>query len=379
MTSRCGLLAAAAFLAACGAHAPASPPSHAQGPGANLTAYPPGEPGGALAGYADDDPSALTDFREALSPYGAWQIDPTYGHIWVPTEPGKDFIPYVTRGRWAYDDGYVWLSELPWGWVTFHYGRWLMRDPGGWAWVPGRAYAGAHVAWRVDEAGRAVGWGALPPARIWRGDASQPRLEPLAPMPSPFVFVPASKLFEPKVEDLLVGGDELNLVAQRAAPLQAGASSGGLGSPGPAPETIAALGGRVAAPSRTASGALVDEGLARAVAYARPESAVAMGAQPRATANTTAAAPASSSPTPKGGPLPELPSMAPRYARPAPPAPVVRWAPAPLYVYRGYGYRDPYYYYPGYHAYYGPRYGYRSGVRFGVFIGRPYVVYRPFF
>ena len=35
--------------------------------------------------YSDTDPSAATDFRSTLDPYGTWVDDPTYGQIWVPS------------------------------------------------------------------------------------------------------------------------------------------------------------------------------------------------------------------------------------------------------------------------------------------------------
>src|SRR5262249_30736759 len=56
--------------------------------------------------YADQDPSALTDFQEPLQPYGQWVQDPTYGTIWVPdsAQVGADFAPYQTNGHWVTDD-----------------------------------------------------------------------------------------------------------------------------------------------------------------------------------------------------------------------------------------------------------------------------------
>jgi hypothetical protein len=351
----------------CGGGAVQARSPRSDGPGANLTAYPPGAPTSS-AGYSDDDPTALLDFRDALTPYGTWQEDATYGIVWSPTQAGTGFVPYVTKGRWAYDDGFVWLSEYPWGAIPFHYGRWVMREQGGWAWVPGRAYAGAHVAWRSDEEGRAVGWGPLPPSWVWR-QGPEPKTEALSPPPpSPFVFAPVARLFDADIGSVLIGGDELNRVAPRAAPVADGGIGGGLGSPGPSLSFVTTHGGKIASPARTSAGALADAGLARAWAYARPETATALGAharterQPVRTGSTT---------TTTGGPLPPLPSMAPRYARPDPP--VVRWSQPPILVYRGYLYDDPYYYYPSYYSYYGPRR--HSSVRFGVFFGYPHVVY----
>ena len=104
--------------------------------------------------YSDTDPSALTEFRPALDGHGQWINDPTYGTIWVPNEGevGTEFVPYTTAGHWTYDDAqnYVWVSDYSWGWAPFHYGRWVhVRH--GWAWIPGRTYAGAWVVWRDGD------------------------------------------------------------------------------------------------------------------------------------------------------------------------------------------------------------------------------------
>src|SRR5262249_50871646 len=107
--------------------------------------------------YSDTDPSALTDFKPALDGHGAWVEDASYGTVWVPAteEVGADFQPYVTAGHWTYSEGtdYVWVSDYSWGWGPFHYGRWVLLPGHGWAWIPGRHYAGAWVTWRVGPAG----------------------------------------------------------------------------------------------------------------------------------------------------------------------------------------------------------------------------------
>ena len=124
--------------------------------------------------YADTDPSALSEFRDALDPYGTWVDDPTYGTSWTPNGDQVDptFQPYETAGSWNYVAGdYVWVSDYAWGWVCFHYGRWAFRA-GRWLWIPGRDYAGAWVSWRVgDEDFRFVAWAPLAPAWVWMGGA----------------------------------------------------------------------------------------------------------------------------------------------------------------------------------------------------------------
>ena len=137
--------------------------------------------------FDDADPSAVRLFFDVLAPYGAWTEDSRLGLVWTPSREhaGDDFVPYATHGRWthrAFDAGvpgapapvdeYVWVSDLAWGWVTFHYGRWTFAGDRGWAWVPGRRYAGAWVDWRVPERGHdaeaVVGWGPTPPSQLWR-------------------------------------------------------------------------------------------------------------------------------------------------------------------------------------------------------------------
>ena len=93
--------------------------------------------------YDDNDPSALSDFRPVLQPYGTWVDDPTYGTVWVPSPDtvGPDFQPYVSSGHWAYDNDYVWVSDYPWGWAPFHYGRWVTVEGRGWSWIASGAAA----------------------------------------------------------------------------------------------------------------------------------------------------------------------------------------------------------------------------------------------
>lgn len=151
----------------------------------------------------DSDPSVLQDFRETLDPHGTWLNDSTYGRVWMPAraEVGPDFVPYVTAGHWAYGDEYVWASDYSWGWVPFHHGRWVLVVERGWAWVPGRAYAGAWVTWRVGD--DYVGWAAMPPTRIWReGTAVRLAVVP----PASYVFCPSHEVFAPFVSSRIVRG-----------------------------------------------------------------------------------------------------------------------------------------------------------------------------
>ena len=84
--------------------------------------------------------------------------------MWTPSTDavGTDFVPYGTNGQWvSTDEGWYWQSGYSWGWLPFHYGRWVQRT-GSWAWVPGRLFAPAWVDWRMNDAYAAMG-APLPP------------------------------------------------------------------------------------------------------------------------------------------------------------------------------------------------------------------------
>jgi hypothetical protein len=58
--------------------------------------------------------------------------------------------------------GWTWVSNEPYGWATYHYGRWD-RDPRfGWIWIPGTIWGPAWVSWQ--SGGGYIGWAPLPPA-----------------------------------------------------------------------------------------------------------------------------------------------------------------------------------------------------------------------
>jgi hypothetical protein len=86
-----------------------------------------------------------------------------YGYVWQPrqAESSRSWRPYTT-GRWVYTDaGWTWISEEPFGWATYHYGRWTRLRGIGWVWVPGNQWAPAWVSWRKSN--DYVGWAPLPP------------------------------------------------------------------------------------------------------------------------------------------------------------------------------------------------------------------------
>lgn len=100
-------------------------------------------------------------FYDQLAPYGDWVDAGDYGYAWHPRDVGEDWRPY-TEGRWAYTDaGWTFLSEEPYSWAVYHYGRWTKVNDVGWIWVPGREWGPAWVSFRRSN--HYVGWAPLPP------------------------------------------------------------------------------------------------------------------------------------------------------------------------------------------------------------------------
>lgn len=101
------------------------------------------------------------NFYGALAPYGEWlELDAGF-YAWRPTHVGSDWRPYL-HGRWAWTDyGWYWVSSEPFGWATFHYGRWYLDDAYGWVWIPDRTWGPAWVEWRYND--DYLGWAPLPP------------------------------------------------------------------------------------------------------------------------------------------------------------------------------------------------------------------------
>jgi hypothetical protein len=109
--------------------------------------------------------ASTSGFYDALAPYGTWIDYASYGWCWTPYDVSSDWRPY-SNGNWIYSDyGWTWNSNEPWGWATYHYGRWLFDASYGWVWVPGEQWAPAWVAWR--ESDDWVGWAPLPPSASW--------------------------------------------------------------------------------------------------------------------------------------------------------------------------------------------------------------------
>jgi len=216
--------------------------------------------------YADTDPSALTDFKATLDPYGTWDDDPTYGTVWQPDASvvGSDFAPYVTGGHWGYeDDDYVWVSDWDWGWAPFHYGRWVFIRGRGWSWIAGRRYAGAWVSWRTGAPGY-VGWGPRAPSWYWRNGTAYDITWRVG---SPYVFCGTGDFFSPRVHERILAGPQVGVIAGRTSVWDGGRTPAhpnvgpplarlGLAAPPPLPRSV---------------------GIARALAWAHPSTAVSLG------------------------------------------------------------------------------------------------------
>jgi hypothetical protein len=64
-------------------------------------------------------------FYTKLEPYGDWIETRDYGYVYRPREAtDARWRPYL-NGHWVYTDaGWTWISDEPFGWATYHYGRW---------------------------------------------------------------------------------------------------------------------------------------------------------------------------------------------------------------------------------------------------------------
>ncbi len=105
-----------------------------------------------------------SDFYEPLAPQGEWVVIGSYGRCWRPGRVARDWRPY-SEGYWQRTDaGWYWVSDEPWAWATYHYGRWDYTDQYGWYWVPQIQWAPAWVSWH--SGGGYIGWAPLYPSGV---------------------------------------------------------------------------------------------------------------------------------------------------------------------------------------------------------------------
>ena len=134
------------------------------------------------------------DFYEPLVAHGRWVVVGGYGRCWIPAHVEVGWRPY-SNGYWQWTDaGWYWVSEEPWGWATYHYGRWDWHTLHGWIWVPQTQWAPAWVCWR--EGSGYVGWAPLRPSVTIGVSIGRVDYEP-AFASRAFVFVEHRRMLEP--------------------------------------------------------------------------------------------------------------------------------------------------------------------------------------
>jgi hypothetical protein len=144
-------------------------------------------------------------FYDELSPYGDWVLTRAYGWAWFPRDVRPYWRPY-TDGRWVDTEyGWTWASNEPFGWATYHYGRWAWEPRFGWLWIPGTVWGPAWVSW--EHGGGYVGWAPLPPAvgfevgigiRLGGFDLR------IGIRPDAYSFVPERSFLEPRLSGYLM-------------------------------------------------------------------------------------------------------------------------------------------------------------------------------
>ena len=154
-------------------------------------APPPQEPS---PSYVDVEIRAESDFYEPLTPYGRWEVVGNHGRCWIPARVESNWRPYC-NGHWQRTEaGWYWASEEPWGWATYHYGRWDLSPQFGWYWVPQTQWAPAWVSWH--EGGGYVGWAPLhPSARVSSRGSVDVNVAVIAPRA--YVFVEPRHFLQP--------------------------------------------------------------------------------------------------------------------------------------------------------------------------------------
>jgi hypothetical protein len=108
----------------------------------------------------DKVPAEIRYYADDLDANGEWVYVEEYRTwCWRPLRVSAEWRPYW-RGRWgAYPGGMTWISDEPWGYVTYHHGRWGWGASLGWYWIPGVFYSPAWVAWHASDAN--FGWAPL--------------------------------------------------------------------------------------------------------------------------------------------------------------------------------------------------------------------------
>ena len=88
------------------------------------------------------------------------------------------------------------MSDEPFAWAVYHYGRWGYDQDIGWFWVPGTVWAPAWVSWRRSN--DVVGWAPLPPEG--EGYAVSIEVSSAEPPRGYWHFVPSREFLAPDLD-----------------------------------------------------------------------------------------------------------------------------------------------------------------------------------
>jgi hypothetical protein len=187
----------------------------------------------------------LETFEDALAVHGQWIVVAHHGRVWRPRHVAAGWQPYL-HGEWVWTaEGWFWLTDEPWGWATYHYGRWAHDPVLGWFWVPGFVWGPAWVAWRVADG--FVGWAPLyPEFVVWWVDTY-----PLEP--PHWIFVPTSRFVGVRVEIVALPRARVPALVHSSRPAPPPPTARPSSAPrlgGPAPQLVERHVGRPVKPAR---------------------------------------------------------------------------------------------------------------------------------
>ena len=138
---------------------------------------------------------------EDLDDYGNWQYVNNYGYGWHPYAETA-WAPYQS-GYWGmdYPFGLTWVSNEPWGYAPYHYGRWTYAS-NEWFWIPDTvstypAYSPALVAF-IPVSQSTVAWVALGPGDPYTPFYYDPNWQP--------VYLNSTPVIQERIVNLNVPG-----------------------------------------------------------------------------------------------------------------------------------------------------------------------------
>jgi hypothetical protein len=180
-----------------------------------------------------DDARPVSGFYAELAPFGRWLEDPVQGWVWTPYDMDPLWRPY-TVGQWVWsNEGWIWISDQPWGWATEHHGRWRPDDDYGWVWVPGTEWAPAWVTWRAGEDW--VGWAPVPPDTV-----GSDRTTERTPVDDAWTFVPRDRVLDERPRRHAASIVRNRTLIEETRPLErSGGDGAGIVDSGPDPARMA--------------------------------------------------------------------------------------------------------------------------------------------